>query len=70
MMQTVFSTRTFQSSFAMGSLNISTFISSGAVLTTTPGIEVKLVIIPPAVKMSGVDHSDYQAVEMVYGLEK
>lgn len=64
---------TVQYSYKLDSLKLSVMNSGAFNITssaTYPGDRTfKVVVVPPVDKIDGLDYSDYEAVEMVYGLE-
>lgn len=66
-------TLTFQYGYNIGQLFLSGMNSLNANVTPGPvypgNRSFKIVVIPPAAMIDGVDHSDYETLEAVYGIE-
>ncbi len=64
---------TVQAEYGVGEVYLSVINSLGADITvgpTFPGDRTfKVVIIPPTSKIEGVNHENYEEVEMVYGIK-
>lgn len=65
---------TIQAEHALGKIYLSVINDVGANIASNPNYpgdrSFKVVVIPPSARKVGVDHSNYEELDVVYGIEK
>ena len=66
--QTAYANYFIQYSYVVGQVTVRAYLDIPAQLSFPEPIEFKVVVIPPAALIEDVDYTDYQALEILYGI--
>lgn len=65
----IFNNAQFNYGYEVGEVSILASLADGSVPNNPGGMTFKLVVIPPASLVEGIDHTNYETLQTVYGVE-